>query len=174
MNSYKISDHYFIHTRISFTKPPVKRDIVNYRCFKGVSDEQWGLGFKTLISGAKAITEAELATYYDVELARIVDKLTQIKHKLRTLQVKPDWLDDSLTQLKHRVHKYERVYRRSKTPENKGICKKLRRAYRNSLRFNRNNYVNRMIEECGHDAKKLYSAVHLLTNKDGEIILPKS
>ena len=56
--SYKISDYYFIHTRISFTKLPVKRDIVNYRCFKGVSDEQWDLGFKNLISGAKAITEA--------------------------------------------------------------------------------------------------------------------
>ena len=38
--SYKILEHYFIHTRISFTKPPVKREIVNYRCLKGVSDEQ--------------------------------------------------------------------------------------------------------------------------------------
>ena len=28
--SYIISDHYFIHTRISFTKLPVKRDILNY------------------------------------------------------------------------------------------------------------------------------------------------
>ena len=95
--SYKISDHYFMHTRISFTKLPVKSDIVNFRCFKGVSDEQWDLGFKNLISAAKAITEAEeLATYYDVELARLVDKLAPIKHKLRTLQVKPDWMDDSL------------------------------------------------------------------------------
>ena len=74
------------HTRISFTKLPVKRDIFNCRCFKGVSDEQWGLGFKNLISGAEAITEAEeLATYYDVELARLVDKLAPIKHKLRAL-----------------------------------------------------------------------------------------
>ena len=90
--SYKISDHYFIHTRISFTKLPVKRDTVNYRCFKGASDEQWDLGFKNLISGTKAITEAEeLATYYDVELAR----LAPIKHKLRTLRVKSDWMDDS-------------------------------------------------------------------------------
>ena len=38
--SYKISDHYFIHTRISLTKLPVKRDTVHYKCFKGVSDEQ--------------------------------------------------------------------------------------------------------------------------------------
>ena len=84
--SCKISDHYFIHTRISFTKPPVKRDIVDDRCFKGVSEEQWDLGFKNLISGAEAITEAEeLATYYDVELTRLVDKLAPIKHKLRTL-----------------------------------------------------------------------------------------
>ena len=45
--SCRISDHYFIHTRISFTKLPVKRDIVNYRCFKGVSDEQWDLGLET-------------------------------------------------------------------------------------------------------------------------------
>ena len=37
--SYKILDHYFIHTGISFTKLPVKRNIVNYRCFKGVSDQ---------------------------------------------------------------------------------------------------------------------------------------
>ena len=28
--SQKISDHYFIHANISFTKPAVKRDIVNY------------------------------------------------------------------------------------------------------------------------------------------------
>ena len=60
-----------------------------------------------------------------------------------------------------------------KTPENKGVYKNLRWAYRNSLRFNRKNYVNRMIEERGCDAKKLYSAVILLTNKDREVILPK-
>ena len=30
-----------------------------------------------------------------------------------------------------------------------------------------------MIEECGRDAKKLYSTVNLLTNKDGQVILPK-
>ena len=84
--SYKISDHYFIHTRISFTKLLVKGDIVNYSCFKGVSDEQWNLGFKNIISEAEAITEVEeLATYYDVDLARLVDKLALIKHKLRTL-----------------------------------------------------------------------------------------
>ena len=45
-----------------------------------------GPRLRNLISGAKAITEAEeLATYYDVELARLVDKLAPIKHKLRTL-----------------------------------------------------------------------------------------
>ena len=82
-------------------------------------------------------------------------------------------MDDSLTLLKHRVHKYERVYRRSKTSENKEVYRNLRKAYRNSLRFNRKYYVNRMIEECGHDTKKLYSTVSLLTNKEGEVILPK-
>ena len=82
-------------------------------------------------------------------------------------------MDDSLTQLKHRVCKHERVYRRSKTLGHKGVYKNLRRAYINSLRFNRKNYVNRMIEECGHDAKKLHSAVKLLTNKDGEVVLPR-
>ena len=81
-------------------------------------------------------------------------------------------MDDSLPQLKCRVHKYERVYRRSKTSENKEVYKNLRRAYRNSLTFNRN-YVNRVIEECGCGAKKLYCVVNLLTNKDGEVILPK-
>ena len=55
----------------------------------------------------------------------------------------------------------------------KKSTKKLRRAYRNSLRFNRKSYVNRMIEEHGHDAKKLYSVVNLLTNKDREVILAK-
>ena len=59
---------------------------MNYRCFKGVSDEQWDVGFKNLISVAEAFTEVEeLATYYDVELARLVDKLAPIKHKLKTL-----------------------------------------------------------------------------------------
>ena len=81
-------------------------------------------------------------------------------------------MDDSLTQLRHRVCKYERIYKRSKTPENKGVYKNLRRAYRNSLRFNRKNCVNGIIEECGTDANKLYSAVNLLINKDGEVILP--
>ena len=39
--------------------------------------------------------------------------------------------------------------------------------------FNRKNYVNRMIEECGCDAKNPYSAVNPLTNKDREVLLPK-
>ena len=30
-----------------------------------------------------------------------------------------------------------------------------------------------MIEECGHDAKKLYSAANLLTNRDRGVILAK-
>ena len=37
--SHKISYHYFIHANISFSKPAVKRDIVNYRCFKM---SKWG------------------------------------------------------------------------------------------------------------------------------------
>ena len=82
-------------------------------------------------------------------------------------------MDDSLTQLKCKVHKYERIYRRSKTSENKEAYRNLRRAYRNSLRFKRKNYVNEMIEECGNDAKEMYRAVNHLTNKDGEVILPK-
>ena len=99
--SHKIPDHYFIHANVSFTKPAVKRDIVTYRCFKGISEEQWNVGFKNIILGAEAITEIEeLATYCDVELAKLVDKLGPIKHKLRTIQVKSNWMDDSLTQLK--------------------------------------------------------------------------
>ena len=83
---HKISDHYFIHANISFTKPAVKRDIVNYRCFKGISEEQWNLGFKNIILGAEATTKIEeLATYYDAELVKLVDKLAPIKHKLRTI-----------------------------------------------------------------------------------------
>ena len=171
--SQKISDHYFIHANISFIKPAVKRDIVNYRCFKGISEEQWNLGFKNIILGAEAITEIEeLATYYDIELAKLVDKLPPIKHKLRTVRVKPDWMDDSLTQLKCKVNKYERVYRMLKTSENKEIYRNLRREYRNSLRFKRKNYVNKMIEECGNDAKKMYRVVNCLTNGDGEVMLP--
>ena len=51
--SYKISEHHFTHTRISFTKLLVKRDIVNYRCFKEVSKEQCNLGFETLYQEQK-------------------------------------------------------------------------------------------------------------------------
>ena len=41
---------------------------------------------KSLISGAEVITEGEeLATSYDVELAKLVDKLAPMKHKLRTI-----------------------------------------------------------------------------------------
>ena len=128
---------------------------------------------KTL-SGAEAITEIEeLATYYDVELAKLVDKLAPVKHKLRTIQVEPDWMDDSLTELKCKVCQYARVYRRLKTSENKEIYRNLRRAYRNILRFKRKNYVNKMIEECGNDAKKMYRVVNCLTNRDGEVILPE-
>ena len=66
-----------------------------------------------------------------------------------------------------------RVYRRLKTSENKEIYRNLRRAYRNSLRFKRKNYVNKMIEECGNNARKMYRIVNHLTNKDGEVILPE-
>ena len=82
-------------------------------------------------------------------------------------------MDDSLTQLKCKVCKYERVYRRLKTSQNKEVYRNLRRAYKNSLRFKRKNYVNKMIEECGNDAKKMNRAVNCLANKDGEVILPK-
>ena len=81
-------------------------------------------------------------------------------------------MDDSLTKLKCRVCKYERVYRRSKAPENKGVYKNLRRVYRSSLRFNKKNYVNRMIEECGHDAKKLYSTANNNNNNNPFYIAP--
>ena len=172
--SHKISDHYFIHANISFTKPAVKRDIVNYRYFKGISEEQWNLGFENILLGAETITEiGELAAYYDVELAKLVCKLAPIKHKLRTIQVKPDWMDDSLTQLKCKVCKYERVYRRLKTSQNKDIYRNLRTAYRNILRFKRKNYVNKMIEECGNDVKKMYRVINHLTNRDREVILPE-
>ena len=30
-----------------------------------------------------------------------------------------------------------------------------------------------MIEECGNEAKKMFRALNCLTNKDGEVILPK-
>ena len=60
-----------------------------------------------------------------------------------------------------------------KTSENKEVYRNLRRAYRNGLGFERKNYVNKMIEECGNDAKKMYRAVNYLTNKDGKAILPK-
>ena len=45
----------------------------------------------------------ELATYYGVELAKLVDNFSPIKHKLRTIRFKAEWMDDSLTQLKHKI-----------------------------------------------------------------------
>ena len=106
-------------------------------------------------------------------MSEIKDKVAPVKYEALTVRSKPKWIDSDLTERRRLTRKYDRKYKKNKTDHNKYIYIGLQREYRNRLRWNRKRHVNKVIEDCNGDAKKLFSVINDLVGKEVEVKLPE-
>ena len=135
---YKISDHHFVMTKMSYKKAQVHRERIKYPCFKAVSREMWESELKDLIEQTGEISDIEeLVEYCNKGMSEIEDKVVPVKYKVCTVRSKPEWIDSDSTERRRLTRKHERKYRKNKTNHNKDIYVGLQKEYRYRLRWNR-------------------------------------
>ena len=88
-----------------------------------------------------------------------------LKHKLFIERPKNLWYNAKLAKSKQTLRKIERIYRKTKTMLNKSIFTKQTKIHNENLKYARSKFYISIINDAGHDMKKLYKISNKLLGR---------
>jgi hypothetical protein len=116
---------------------------------------------------------SQLAREYDESLRALLDHHAPLVKIKITLRTQVPWFTNEATQMKHQLRQAENTWKRNKCDTTWAQYTELRNTYKNHLDKSKFQYINDKIEECGTDAKQLFSIVAKLTGQQKVNPLPE-
>ena len=121
---------------------------------------QFSTDLEKVVSKSSNIEDLnELADFYNLHLARHLDKHAPIVEKIVTIRRSVPWFDDHANNLKRKVCKAEKKVRENKTETNSLIFHGLLKEYKKHLRVVKFIHLHGVIQEAGNNNKKLFNVV---------------
>ena len=169
-----ISDHAFVHCKLSHPVVPLQVKQITYRKLKNIDLTVFldDLGKSNLFSQASEGLE-DLVSQYNKTLVDLLN--VHAPSATKTVVIRPiaPWFGDKQKQLKIEKRKAERLWRSTKSAEHRELYKKCRNAFSNSVNAAVCKYYSDVIEENAHDLRKQFGIVKSLMDKKSENPLPK-
>lgn len=175
---YFISDHAFISFHVNIPRPSIQKKLVSYRAIKKIDKITFGHDLHNLVQSLSSssvtnnLSVQELASQYDATLLKLLDKHAPLKSKVISPRVPVAWFDDSCKQLKAAVRKQEKIWRKSKEPDDLSHFKALRRRYRRFLQESKTRHFQTAISEAKGNSRRLFSITNGLMGKNKKPDLP--
>ena len=170
-----ISDHRVIHATLSLPKGNFEKRVVAFRRLQAIHQLNFKHDLQQFVDNAEMyVSLEELASYYDSELRKILDKHAPVISKLVVNRPKVTWFNNDLLRLKQRKRKCERKWQKSKLNVDYEIFKEAKLDYVRALSESKVKHINSLIDQCDRDPKKLFQLVSNLTGKNTDNPLPES
>ena len=93
---------------------------------------------------------------YDRILLKIMDRHAPLKERVVNVRTRSPWMTTEITEEKKRKRKYERKWRVSKLPEDRGGFKAQEKKYDKLLREAHTKYLSDLISDNSNDPKSLF------------------
>ena len=173
-----ISDHAFVSFLINIPKPPIHKLLVNSRALSRINKDQFRRDLIKLtdqLLATSSITDVnQTALQYDKILKQLLDKHAPLKTRMITPRTCVAWFDTEAKRLKAKLRKQEKIWRKSKNPEDLQDLKTIRNSYRHHLRVSKIAHFNESIKSARGNSRQLFSITMGLMGKVKTNILPDS
>ena len=170
---YMLSDHMFIKSTLNLPRPPLEETTISYRPIKKINNTIFASDLLCAASDIMAVSDInEVAELYDSKLRHILDCHAPLLTKKIIARPKVPWFTPELKQLKSIRRASERIWLKTKTPENLAAFHQARNKFVNSLKSTRSRHYRDMISDAKGDPKKLFAIVNSLSGTKQPSPLP--
>ena len=166
-NVFPISDHGIIKFCLDISKPPVVRQVLEYRKLKKINHTDLKADLEILVNKLLVpdYNPQCLVSDFTSGLAVLLNRYAPLVRKSIICKDKPEWVTDEVLALKRSVRRAENKWRQFPNDVHKSTLTRLKRDYRNQTKKSKWDHVNQVITNCGRDSKKLFNVVNKLIGK---------
>ena len=172
---YFISDHAFISFNIKIQKPPVHKTLVKTRALSRINEENLRkdmINLSDKILSCNILNATDLSIVYDQKLSQILNKHAPLKSRFITPKTCVAWFNKEAKNLKAKVRKQEKIWRKTKDPDELQNLKNIRRSYRHPIHSNKVTHFNKSIKEAKGNPRQLFAITLGLMGKTKTNQLP--
>jgi hypothetical protein len=168
-----ISDHFAVHWSIKAHRPLRPRKWVSFRNLKAIDT----LSFEEDLLALPVITEAadnleDLLTQYNEGLSSVLHKHAPLIKRRTTIRPENPWASSEIFEIRRRVRKQERRWRRTRLEIDKQLLQKYLCDLKRSISNAKTNFLESKITECGEHSSLVKIVDSFLDKKSG-LPLPK-
>ena len=168
-----ISDHRVLHASITCVRAHPLRKQIQVRALRRIND----VALNDDLAGIEIDTECgdvnTMAIQYDDCLRKLLDKHAPLK----TIQVveRPmnDWINDDILALKIIRRKNESLWRRTRLTIHYDLYIESCMAVKKAINESKSQILEKKINECHGDQKKLFGLVDTMIGRKKNVVLPK-
>ena len=173
-SSYYISDHSFVSAKLSIEKPPLIRKKINVRKLKSINTELFRKSLTTVNSRvltSQSLCEAIEA--YNDTLLQILNEHAPVREKTITVREVVPWFSKDLGKLKTQLRCLERTAVNLRNSEFWQEYRHVRNCYNKCIKWAKQSYINRSIQDANGDTIKLFSFLDSFIGKSKCSPLPE-
>ena len=170
-----ISNHCAMVCRTSIPKSELVSKTITYRNLESLDIEELASQFKYHLNQTMADDEySEFVLRFNNSLMNSLDDLAPQLTKTVTYRPKFPWFTEEVRQIKHRLHRREKLWRKYREPDLWKAYISVRHEYKELLNKMKMEVRSNKVKECGSDSQKLYALVNNLLGTKGSNPLPES
>ena len=170
-----ISDHCAMVCRTMIPKPELVRKTITYRNLESLDIEELANQFRYHLNQNMADDEySEFVLRFNDSLMNSLDDLAPQLTKMVTCRPKFPWFTDEVRQIKHRLWRREKLWRKYREPDLWKAYISIRHEYKELLNKMKTEVISNKVKECGSDSQKLYALVNNLLGTKVSNLLPES
>ena len=174
---YFISDHAFTSFHIKISRPPIHKSLIKFRAISRINHNKFREDLISLGNDLKSSTTHDVtcsASDYDAKMTALLDKHAPQKSKLIIPRTCVAWFDKNAKDLKAKMRKQEKIWRKKKDPNELLKFKAIKKEYRHLIHSNKVLHFNKSINEASGNPKQLFAITMGLMGKTKTNHLPEA
>jgi len=166
-----ISDHNIIKCILNIPKENVTRKTITYRKFSQVDLKAFSSDLEFKLPTTPSLQD--LVDHFEQKVSEIVDLHAPTRTRTLTIRHKNLWYTEEVRQLKRRVQKQERLWRRTRLNNHWQLLRKAHRQYTSLIRSTKIEKLSQKVNDCRGNLKELYKLFNSITGKKKENPMPR-
>ena len=170
---HAISDHMFVSCTLSLPQPPLKESTISYRKLKTIDKNAFRTDLCSVTNNLLDIQDInKLTCDYSWQLRDVLNKHAPLVSKRIVERPRVPWYTTELKELRLKMRKAERNWRKKRTQSLFISFHEARNAYVHALTSRRSSYFSDVISDCYGNTRKMFSVINSLCDRKRQNSLP--
>lgn len=165
-----LSDHCAVKIETNVKKETITSKTVTFRDFKNMDETAFAKDLKAISIQCENVDMC--VDQFENEIQNVLDTHAPFKQKTKICRAPKPWFTSNILQLKRKLRKSERLWKKYKKPEQYEAFKSARNEYSHLLSSEKKKSLCEKVLDSKGDSKKLYQFVSSLTGTKSENPMP--